>query len=205
VNATPVAAVAPFGLVIVKVRDVVPFTGIDGVPKNLTILGGPTTNRVAVAVLPVPPLVDEIVTELMDVAADVPVTFTPTVQDPLAGKEPLEREKVPVPAVVLATPPQVLVRLEGVAITRFPGRVSVNASPVWAFTLSGLVIVMVSDVEPPTGIDTAPKLLLTEGAETANAGLAAPTAMKPAAAPTSRTRARLRMGDGNAPLLRPEK
>jgi hypothetical protein len=199
VNATPVSLVAEFGLVIVTVRDVVPFTGIDATPKTLAILGGPTTIRVAVAVLPVPPLVEETVVELTSVAAAVPVTVTPTVQDALAAKEPPDSESEPADAT--ATPPHVLLRLEGLAVTRLDGKVSVNASPVWAFALSGLVIVMVMDVEPLTGIDTAPKFLVIEGAETANAGFDDPTATNPAAVPMSKRRVKLVTGARNAPLI----
>ncbi len=57
-NAIPVNAVAVFGLVIVNVKVVVPFSGILAAPKALLIVGGTTTVMDAFAVLPVPPLVE---------------------------------------------------------------------------------------------------------------------------------------------------
>jgi hypothetical protein len=54
VNATPDNAVVAFGLVIEKVKLVVPPTGIDAAPKALAIDGAPTV-MLADAVLPVPP------------------------------------------------------------------------------------------------------------------------------------------------------
>jgi hypothetical protein len=44
--------------VAVKVNEVDPFSGIEAAPKTLTIAGGVATVRFAVAVLPVPPLVE---------------------------------------------------------------------------------------------------------------------------------------------------
>ena len=58
VNAIPLNATVVFGLVTVKVSDVVPFSGIEAAPNALTMPGGDATVRLAVAVLPVPPLVE---------------------------------------------------------------------------------------------------------------------------------------------------
>jgi hypothetical protein len=58
VNATPVSARLVFGFVMLKVSDVVPFSGMLAAPKALVIEGGVATLRLAVAVLPVPPLVE---------------------------------------------------------------------------------------------------------------------------------------------------
>jgi hypothetical protein len=58
VNARPVSERLVFGLEILKVSDVVPFKGIVDAPKVLVIAGGVATVRFAVAVLPVPPLVE---------------------------------------------------------------------------------------------------------------------------------------------------
>jgi hypothetical protein len=59
VNATPVSATAlAAGLVMVKVKDVVPFNGRLPAPKALAIEGGATTLRLADAVPPVPPSVE---------------------------------------------------------------------------------------------------------------------------------------------------
>src|SRR5258708_4433045 len=58
VNATPFSVTPVFGFWIVKVSDVVPFSGIAAAPKTLVIVGGLATVRFAVGVLPVPPLVE---------------------------------------------------------------------------------------------------------------------------------------------------
>src|SRR5205085_2483527 len=65
------------------------------------------------------------------------------------------------PAVAVAVPPQVLVRPLGVATTKPAGRLSVNDSPVSDTLVFGLVMVMVSDVVPLSGILVAPKVLVT--------------------------------------------
>src|ERR1700733_3497835 len=72
VKPTPVKATVEFGLVMVKVRLVVPFSGMLDAPKALLIVGGPSTVIVAVLlVLPVPPLVE--------VTAPVVLFLTPAV------------------------------------------------------------------------------------------------------------------------------
>ena len=58
VNPTPVIEIAELLLVIVKVKLVVPFSGIEVAPKAAAKVGGVPTDSVAVAVLPVPPVVD---------------------------------------------------------------------------------------------------------------------------------------------------
>ncbi len=58
VNPTPVRPSPLLGLVIVNVRAVLEFTGIEAAPNALTIVGGAATVRLAAAVLPVPPFVD---------------------------------------------------------------------------------------------------------------------------------------------------
>jgi len=57
VKAIPVSAIV-FGLVMLKVSEVVPFSGIVAAPNPLLMLGGLATVRFAVAVFPVPPLVE---------------------------------------------------------------------------------------------------------------------------------------------------
>src|SRR5260221_13795688 len=59
VKATPVSGmVLATGLVMVKLKLVVPFSGIVNAPNSLVMVGGVATARFAVAVLPVPPLVE---------------------------------------------------------------------------------------------------------------------------------------------------
>ena len=60
VNATPFRVVFVFVLVSVKVREVVPLSGIVGAPNTFAIEGGLTTVRLAVDVLPLPASVDRI-------------------------------------------------------------------------------------------------------------------------------------------------
>jgi len=60
VNAIPVSGIVfAAGLVIVNVRLVEPFNGMLAAPNAFTIVGGVPTVKFAVAVLPVPPLVEE--------------------------------------------------------------------------------------------------------------------------------------------------
>src|SRR5215469_9041318 len=54
---TPVSVTA-FGLLMVKLRLVEPFSGMLAAPKTLAMLGGATTVIEALDVLPVPPLVE---------------------------------------------------------------------------------------------------------------------------------------------------
>lgn len=59
VNATPESARLVFGLVMLNVSDVVPFSGMLAAPKLLVTFAGEATIRVAVLlVAPVPPLVE---------------------------------------------------------------------------------------------------------------------------------------------------
>src|SRR5215472_9650879 len=58
VNASPVSVTFVFGFWMVKVSVVVPFNGIWCKVNNFWIVGGTATVRLAVAVLPVPPLVE---------------------------------------------------------------------------------------------------------------------------------------------------
>lgn len=67
---TPVSAVATLGSVMVKLRLVVPFSGMLAAPKALTMVGGPTTVSDAFDVLPVPASVEVTLTLLF---------FTPAV------------------------------------------------------------------------------------------------------------------------------
>src|SRR5262249_52080244 len=58
VKATPFSVTLVFGFVMVKLSEVLPFSGILAAPNTLAMLGGVATVRFAVAVLPVPPLVE---------------------------------------------------------------------------------------------------------------------------------------------------
>jgi len=58
VKAIPVRLRLVFGFWMVNVNEVVPFRGISAAPNTLVIEGGVATVKLAVAVLPVPPLVE---------------------------------------------------------------------------------------------------------------------------------------------------
>src|SRR5215472_115280 len=82
-KATPVRSPAAvvFGLLMVKVTVVVPFSGMLAAPNALLMVGGATTVMLAVAVLPVPAVVSVALTLLLFTPAVVPCTFTETVHD----------------------------------------------------------------------------------------------------------------------------
>jgi hypothetical protein len=160
-------------LVIVNVSVVPPLRGIDAAPKDLVIDGGDgaTTVTDALEVLPVPPSVEVICTELFLVPAVVPVTFvTLNVHEPLAANVPPEMLTAPAPDVAVIAPcddPAVQFpdRPLGVETTRPAGKVSVKATPVRLAAAFGLVIVNVSVVPPLRGIDAAPNAFAIVGGE----------------------------------------
>ena len=144
-----------------------PFRGMLVAPNALLNPGGDTTVTLALAVLPGPPSVEvTAVVTLFLTPAVVPVTFTTIVQEPLVARVPADKLTLLEPAVAVGVPPQpVLTRPLGVATVSPPGRLSVNAIPVSATLLFGLVMVNVSVVLPFNGIVAAPKALLIDGGE----------------------------------------
>jgi hypothetical protein len=146
VNATPVSGtVLAGGFVIVKVSVVVVLSAIVVGLKALAIDGGATTIRLAVAVLPVPPLVELTFPVLLIYAPAVaPVTVT------LNGHWPFTAmvapvNVIPVGAVVVRVPPHTVDVL--LATVSPVGSVSVKATPVAGSGLAGgLVMMKVSDV-----------------------------------------------------------
>src|SRR5258708_1337503 len=106
---------------------------------------------VSLAVLPVPPLVEE--TFPLVLSFDpllVAVTSTATVQLAPPPTEPPLKVRLVAAAAGVHVPAQVVLAF-GVAATCTPaGRESVNASPVNAVLPFGLVIVKVSVLTPPT-------------------------------------------------------
>ncbi len=158
---TPLKLCVVFGLLIVKLNEVEPFSGMLAAPKDLTIAAGATTVILALDVLPVPPSVDVTGTLLFFTPDVVPVTFTETVQLVLNASVPAAR-LMELPTAV-AVPPQVLFKF-GVAATTSPvGRLSVKAIPVSATLVFGLVTLNVSVVVPFNGIVAAPKALAMAG------------------------------------------
>jgi hypothetical protein len=114
--------------------------------KLLLMVGGATTVKLALEVLPVPPSVEVTWTLLFFTPAVVPVTSTEKVQeDPAAGdavKVPPAKLMLPLPAVAVIVPlPQEPVTL-GVEATVTPaGKLSVNATPLRATLVFGLLMV----------------------------------------------------------------
>src|SRR5205807_3974387 len=178
-KAIPFSVVPVFGLVIVNVKLVVPFSGMLTVPKALLMVGGATTVREVLEVLPVPATVSVTVTLLGANPATVPCTFTEIVHDAPAAKLAPVKETTPEPATAVGVVLQVLLKPLGVATTSVPGaafgKVSVNEIPFSMETalLFGLVMVNVRLVAPFSGIVEAPKaLLIVGGLMTLRLGLA---------------------------------
>src|ERR1700691_438269 len=169
VNATPVSGMLfATGLASVNVREVVPFSGMLATPNALAMVGGRATDRLAVAVAPVPPLVDETVPVVLVCAPEaVPVTFTVSVQDAETAMFPPVRLTLPPPATAVAVPPHVLTNAFGVATSSPAGNVSVNATSNCATVLAaGLVRVNVRLVVPFNAISCAPNALAIDGGAT---------------------------------------
>src|SRR5882757_9445802 len=161
VNAIPFSVKLVFGLLMVKVSEVVPFSGMIAAPNALVIEGGVATVKFAEAVLPVPPLVELTAPDVLVYCPDaVAVTFTTRVQLVLTAMLPPVREMLVEPATAVAVPPQVFERPFGVETTSPVGNVSVNATPVSATVFAaGLVMVKVRVVVPFSGIVVGLKAL----------------------------------------------
>jgi hypothetical protein len=163
-NAKPLRLVE-FGFVMVNVRLVLAFSGIELAPKALLMVGGVATVTLADAVFPVPPLFELTAPVVLFFTPEVaPVTFTPMVHEVFTPTVPPLRLTLPLPPVAVNVPPQVLVTFGEFATTNPAGNVSVNAKPVSATVFAaGLVIVKVSVVVPFTGMVAAPKAFAMEG------------------------------------------
>src|SRR5262249_32573653 len=79
------------------------------------------------------------------------------------ARVPPDRLTVLAPPVAVAVPPQVLLRFGVEATTKPEGRLSVNASPLSVTLLFGLVMLMVSNVVPFSGIFVGANVLVTVG------------------------------------------
>lgn len=167
-NATPVRA-SVFGFVMVKVRLVEASNGMLAAPKALLIVGGEKTVRLAVAVLPVPPLVELTAPVVLVKCPDcVPVTLTEKLHDPLVAIVPPERLIVfpPAPAEIVPDP-HVPLSPFGVDTTSPEGSVSVNATPVSTTVFAaGLVMVKVRVVFPFSEIVVGLKDFAMDGGAT---------------------------------------
>jgi hypothetical protein len=125
-KATPVRATElAAGFVIVKSSEEVKFGAIVEGVKDLEIEGGPTTSKLADADVPVPPWVE----------VTFPVTFTPMVQEPFAGKLPPDKLTVSVPGAAVTVPPHTPVNPFAAETIKPEGSVSVKPTPVNAVPL----------------------------------------------------------------------
>src|SRR6516165_7257952 len=140
---------------------------MEAAPNAFAMVGAvrALTITVAVAVLPVPPFVEETAPVMLVLPpATVPVTLTENVQDAAAARvAPVRLTLLPPAATVMVPPPHEPVRPLGVATTSPAGNVSENATPVSGVEALGLVIVKLSDDVPPTKIDEGEKVLSIAG------------------------------------------
>ena len=145
-----------------NVSEVVPFSGMLTAPNTLVMDGGVATVRFAVAVLPVPPLVEVTAPVVLVYCPETaPVTVTLNWHWLLTAMVAPVSE-IPVGAVVVKVPPQtVAVALATVSPV---GSVSVNATPVRGSTLAaGFVMVNVSEVVAFSAIVEGLNTLAIEG------------------------------------------
>src|SRR4051794_35134866 len=164
-KATPVSGIDAFGFEMLKVSEVEPFSRMLAAPKAFVIVGGVATVKLAVAVLPVPPLVEvTFPVVLVYCPAAAPVTVTENWQVPPAAIVAPESE-IPVGLVVVSVPPQTV---EVLFATVSPvGSVSVNATPVSATAFAaGLVMVNVSEVVAFRAMLLGLKTLVIDGGAT---------------------------------------
>jgi hypothetical protein len=152
-----------FGFVIVKLRVVVPPTGMVAAPKLFVIVGGLRTVKLAVPALPVPPSGELAVTELLTTPAVIPVTFTENVQESPALRFAPARLIVVEPATAVVVPPSQVPATGGLATCKPPVNVSVKLMPVKAPVEFGFVTVKLKVVVPPAGMVAAPKLFVIVG------------------------------------------
>ena len=96
---------------------------------------------------------------LVCVPTVVPVTFTVTVQEPVAGIVPPASETEP--AACVAVPPHVVAAVAATVVSA-AGRVSVKAAPVIAVVFELVSVIVRVDV-PEAGIDTGANALATAG------------------------------------------
>ena len=165
VKPTPLNDCVELGFETVNVSDVAPFSGTVAAPKVLMRYGGATTVRLALAVLPVPALVEVTCTLLFLTPAVEPCTLNDSVQLLPPAIDPPERLAEEAPALIVVEPPQPLLAFGVEPTTRPAGKESVNATPVSAMLALGLVMVNVRVVVPFNGTVDAPKAFAIDGAD----------------------------------------
>jgi len=160
---TPVIPLVALLFWTVKLKEVDPFKGMLAAPKALIRTGAPTIVMLAFDVFPVPPSVEVTATLLFLRPGVVPVTFKDTAHDAFAARAPPDRLTDEAPTKAVAVPPQVLLKLFGVATTSPAGKVSVKVTPVSGNVVFGFCMVNVRLVVPPSGADEAPNAFRIEG------------------------------------------
>jgi hypothetical protein len=171
VKPTPVRAVPAFGFAIVKVSALTPPTAIGFGANALVMLGGEIAVKVAVPVLPVPPLVEVTLPVVFTFAPPlVEVTLTVTAQVPLAAIVPPEKltDVFPADGAKVGEPQPEVVTFGVVATCKPAGNESVKATPVSAVLGFGFVIVKVSVLTPPTATGSGENALAMPGGEITN-------------------------------------
>jgi hypothetical protein len=146
----------------------VPFTGIPAAPapNALVIVGGATTVKIALAVVPVPSLVELTAPVVFDSLPGVElVTVALTVQElPGVLIEPPLRLMLPEPTVFPVSVPPVQVVEPTVEMVMPAGKVSLTPIPFIApESAEGSVMVRVSREVPPVVMDGGVKLLAIVG------------------------------------------
>jgi hypothetical protein len=166
VKPTPVSPSAEFGLAMMKVSDVDPLSGMVDAPKDLLMVGAAATVMEALAVLPVPALVELTLPVVLVIAPPVvPVTLTETVQSPAAAIVPPVKLTDVSREAGENVPPQLVDASGELATTSPEGKTSVKATPVNWFDAFGLVMVNVSVVVPFSAMLGAPKAFEIDGGD----------------------------------------
>jgi len=160
VKAIPLNVKFASGLVTVKVRLVVPFSGTVVAPNALRMVGGFITVRFAEAVFPLPASDESIVTLLLKTPSVVPCTFTVIKHVP-TGRVAFAKLIVPAPAVAVIVPPHPLTTLGVVATTKLAGRLSVKLESM--ATVFPFVMANVTLLGAFTATVVGLKLLVIEG------------------------------------------
>ena len=170
VNDIPVSGVLfTGGLVMVKLREVEPFSGTVAPPNALVIVGGEATAMVAEAVLPVPPFVEVTVPVVLFCVPELmAVTLTENVHELLARIDaPVRLMELEAATAVIVPPPQEPLSPFGVATTKPAGKTSVKATPVRvAVFAAGFVTVKLRDVDAFTARLAAPNAFAITGGAT---------------------------------------
>jgi hypothetical protein len=165
VNEIPESGKLGFGLLMLKKTKTAPFSTTLLELKNLAIVGGTATLRLAVAVLPVPPLAEEIgPVVLVNCPEAAPVTVTKKAHEAPAWIVAPDSEMVLPPLVTTVPLHAPVVPLTTV---RPAGKMSVNATPVSSTVLAaGLVMAKVRVVVAFSAMAVGLKDLAIEGGAT---------------------------------------